>query len=135
MRISDWSSDVCSSDLLCVVFGGPAIEHIQCFVAHAFIDRWEVHRRYEANFLGAPSPKRQFEQSAQAFSHWDFGIDGIGENEGPFVFGIAGQVIDRVMEKGTGRKACYSKHEHDFSSIGRGHATIAEEYAAAADAE
>src|SRR3546814_6124172 len=99
MRISDWSSDVCSSDL--------------------------VHRRYEANFLVAPSPKRQFEQSAQAFSHWDFGIDGIGENEGPFVFGIAGQVIDMVIEKGTGRKACYSKHEHDFSSIGRGHATIA----------
>src|SRR3546814_20602572 len=75
------------------------------------------------------------EQSAQAFSHWDFGIDGIGENEGPFVFGIAGQVIDMVIEKGTGRKACCSKHEHDFSSIGRGHATIAEEYAAAADAE
>src|SRR3546814_16700602 len=109
MRISDWSSDVCSSDL--------------------------VHRRYEANFLVAPSPKRQFEQSAQAFSHWDFGIDGIGENEGPFVFGIAGQVIDMVIERGTGRKACYSKHEHDFSSNGRGHAPIADEDAAADDAD
>src|SRR3546814_9852010 len=73
----------------------------------SFIDRGEVHRRYEANFLVAPSPKRQFEQSAQAFSHWEFGIDGIGENEGPFVFGSAGQVIDMVIEKGKiGRASC-----------------------------
>src|SRR3546814_11775425 len=135
MRISDWSSDVCSSDLrfqqfaaiglvgficarvsedpadltspdrfkLCVLFGGPAIEHIQCFVAHAFIDRWEVHRRYEANFLVAPSPKRQFETSAHAFSTWDFGISGMCENEGPFVLGIADQLQVMVIEKGDGK--------------------------------
>src|SRR3546814_20092302 len=100
-RVSEDPADLTSPDRfkLCVLFGGPAIEHIQCFVAHAFIDRWEVHRRYEANFLVATSPKRQFEHSAQAFSHRDFGIDGIGENEEPFVFGIAGQVIDLVIAK------------------------------------
>src|SRR3546814_5372185 len=83
-RVSEDPADLTSPDRfkLCVLFGGPAIEHIQCFVAHAFIDRWEVHRRYEANFLVAPSPKRQFEQSAHTFPHWDVGIDGIGENEG-----------------------------------------------------
>src|SRR3546814_17965096 len=39
MRISDWSSDVCSSDLACLVAARGAIDEITCSTIHGFCQR------------------------------------------------------------------------------------------------
>src|SRR3546814_398214 len=39
MRISDWSSDVCSSDLFALLKGGDALGEVSVFVAEGFVLR------------------------------------------------------------------------------------------------
>src|SRR3546814_1216839 len=62
MRISDWSSDVCSSDLAVERFGGEQMERGDGGVARADIDPARVERVGEparARYVARPHGRRQ----------------------------------------------------------------------------